>query len=270
MIFILPKATKRQTWKSVVALAALTATYFVAAPSQSAPLATKPSATAPKRVSNLTVAQQLRGRNVTQKLTKYLKRRISSPRGQLTFVIRPGARPDLGHFSEIVIAGNPIQLKKKLQISEFSMRARNVRIDPNAILRDDNRELRTLSANTSVRAVISEDDLTSMLAKGRRSAEMNLRVKFNSGNIRVAGNWKWGWFNGPVVANGKLRLVRGSGGNQVFFDISSLTLNGAQVPGFMKNKFSEQLNPLISYNDLPFLPQIRTIRFVGKKAFLST
>lgn len=225
---------------------------------------------ATSQTSPLTAAQQQRGQEVTRKMTTFLQRRISSPQGKLTLVIRPGARPDLGQFSEVVISGSPIRLKKKLQISEFSMRARNVRIDTVALMRRDDVELHTLAATTTLRAVITEDDLTSMLAKGRRSADMKLRVNFNGGNIRVAGNWKWGWFNGPVVAIGKLRLVRGANGNQVYFDISSLTLNGAQVPAFIKSKFSDQLNPLISYDDLPFLPQIRTIRFVGKKAFLST
>lgn len=220
--------------------------------------------------SPLSVAQQNRGRAVTERLKRYLSRRISSPSGKLTMKIKPGARPDLGQFSEIVIAGKPMQLKKKLRVSEFSMRARNVRIDTAALMREDNRELKTLKATTSVRAVITENDLTTMLARGRRSKEMNLVVRFQGDRIRVAGNWNWGWFNGPVTMIGKLRLAKSASGNQVFFDILSLRLNGAQVPGFMQNKFSERLNPLISYDDLPFLPQIRSIRFVGNKAVLST
>ena len=220
--------------------------------------------------SPLSVAQQQRGLAVTARLKRFLSRRISSPGGKLTMNIKPGARPDLGQFSEIVIAGNPMQLKKKLRISEFSMRARNIRIDTAALMREDDRELKTLKATTSVRAVLTEDDLTTMLARGRRSKEMNLLVRFQGDRIRVSGNWNWGWFSGPVTMIGKLRLAKSAGGNQVFFDILSLRLNGAPVPSFMQNKFSEKLNPLISYDDLPFLPQIRSIRFVGNKAVLST
>ena len=224
----------------------------------------------PVAESSLSVAQQQRGRAVAARLKRFLSRRISSPGGKLTMHIKPGARPDLGQFSEIVIAGKPIRLKKELQVSEFAMRARNIRIDTAALMREDDRELKTLKATTSVRAVITENDLTTMFARGRRSKEMNLLVRFQGDRIRVSGNWNWGWFSGPVTMTGKLRLTKSAGGNQVYFDILSLRLNGASVPSFMQNKFSEKLNPLISYDDLPFLPQIRSIRFVGNKAVLST
>jgi hypothetical protein len=213
--------------------------------------------------------QQQRAKYVVFRLDWFLRKRISSPTGKMTLVIRPGARADLGYFNEVVIAGAPLQIKK-LRISNFALRARNVRLDPGALTRADNREIRTLSSRTSARAIISEDDLTWMFAQGSGSKSMGLRAKFIGNQIRVTGNWNWGWFNGPVTVLGGLRLVKSAGGNQVFCDISSLKLNGAEVPAFMRNKFSEKLNPLISYDQLPFSPNIRTLTFQGSKAIITT
>lgn len=223
----------------------------------------------PAQTAKTATPQQQRAQYVTFRLNKFLRNRISSPTGKLTMVIKPGARADLGFFNEVVIAGAPLQIKK-LRVSDFTLRARNIRLDPNALTRDSKREIRTLAAQTSARAVISEDDLTWMFAQGNSSKSMGLRAKFLGNQIRVTGNWNWGWFSGPVTVLGTLRLVKSGGGNQVFCDISSLKLNGAEVPGFMRNKFSEKLNPLISYDQLPFSPNIRTLTFHGSKAIITT
>lgn len=231
--------------------------------SAAAPLAPKPV------VAKLTPQQQ-RAQFVTMRLTKFLQRRISNPTGgKMTLSIRPAPRADLGYFNEVVISGAPLRIKK-LRVSDFTLRSRNVHLDPAAITREEKRDIRTLSAQTAARAVISEDDLTWMFAQGGTSKSMNLRAKFIGNQIRVAGNWDWGWFSGPVVVTGTLHLVKSAGGNQVFCNISSLKLNGAEVPAFMRNKFSDKLNPLISYDDLPFSPQIRTLTFHGNKAIITT
>ncbi len=219
--------------------------------------------------SALTPQEQQRAANVMFYLKRFLTRRISSPSGKMTLVIKPSARVDLGYFNDVYIAGSPL-LIKKLRVSDFSLHARNVHLSTNAILREDHRDIVTYAAQTAARAVISEDDLTWMFSQGKSSRDMNLRAKFIGNQIRVSGNWNWGWFNGPVIVQGTLHLLKSSGGNQVWCDITSLKLNGAEVPGFIKNKFSEQLNPLISYDDLPFKPNIRTLTFHGSKAIITT
>ncbi len=213
--------------------------------------------------------QQQRAQVVTSQLRSFLSRRISSPTGKMTLQIKPAPRADLGYFNEVFIAGAPLKIKK-LRVSDFSLRARNVHIDPSALLRLKDRDIRTFSAQTSARAVISEDDLTWMFSQGNTSKSMGLRAKFIGNQIRVTGDWNWGWLSGPVSVLGTLQLVKSGGGNQVFCNISSLKLNGSEVPGFLRNKFSDQLNPLISYDQLPFKPNIRSLSFQGTKAILST
>lgn len=230
--------------------------------------ATKPVTTQPA-VSTLTPQQQQRGQQVTANLKRFLSRRISNPRGKMTLVVKAAPRADLGFFSDVYIAGSPL-LIKKLRVSDFSLHARNVHLSTAALLRADDRDIITYASQTTARAVISEDDLTWIFAQGNSSKSMNLRAKFVGNQIRVAGDWSWGWFSGPVVVQGTLRLVKNGGGNQVWCNITSLKLNGAEVPLFLRNKFSDKLNPMISYDELPFKPNIRTLAFKGNKAVITT
>ena len=181
---------------------------------------------------------------------------------QLT--VRPTDRAAEGYFSEIYIAAHPATIKKKLRISALVMRARNVRLDVPHLLREG--KVRTLSSNTTLRAVITEKDLTDLLAKGKHSRAMGLRVKYLGDRMRVTGNWKWGWFNGPIIGVGKLRLAPDY---KIHLDILSLKLNGAEVPQFVKNKFSEKINPVIDYEDMPFRPRFRGVKVEGTKATVS-
>jgi hypothetical protein len=215
----------------------------------------------------LTAAQKAKAQEVSAKLEKILRHRIKSPGGQLQLKIVPSTRADLGYFKEIFIAAKPAQIKRR-RFSELTLHARNVRISPSALLADDDPGIVTLSSQTSMRAVVTEDELTAALAKGRDSADKGLRVKFvGDGRLRVTGMWKWNWFSGPMDALGKLHL---GPGHTVVADIQSLKLNGREVPQAVKNKFSERINPLVDYTDLPFRPPFKTLRFVGGKAVITT
>jgi len=201
---------------------------------------------------------------VTNALTRALQNRISSPGGKPTLVVRPTNRASQGYFSEIVIAANPAQVKK-LRFSEMTLRARNVRIDVNHLLKVG--KVRTLSSQTSLRAVVTESDLQNVLAQGKHSKGMGIKVKFLNDRVRVTGNWKWSWFNGPVEGVGKLRLAPG---HKVHFDIISLKLSGREVPQLVKNKFRERINPLVDYEDLPFRPPFKSVKLTGNKAVVTT
>jgi hypothetical protein len=214
----------------------------------------------------LTAAQQARAQEITSKLEHALRDRIKSPGGHLQLKIVPGARADLGYFTEVFIAAKPAQIKRR-RFSELTLRARNVRVSPAALLADHSRIV-TITSQTTMRAVVTEDELTAALAKGRDSADKGLRVQFaGSGKVRVTGTWKWSWFSGPMDAVGKLRL---GSGHTVVADIQTLKLNGREVPQALKNQFSQRINPLVDYTDLPFRPPFKTLRFAGDKAIIST
>jgi hypothetical protein len=212
-----------------------------------------------------TAQQQQRAQQVTSALTTFLRKRVKSPTGKLQLVVRPGARADAGHFSEIYIAGNPASVKK-LRVSELAMRARNVRINVPELMKSENKELETISSQTSLRIVVTEKDLESMLARGKTTGSMGLRVKYLEDRMQISGNVNYAMLNGPVVGTGRLRLAAD---HKVYLDILSLKLNGAEAPPFIKQRFSERINPLISYDELPFRPRFKSLKFVGNKAILS-
>lgn len=208
-------------------------------------------------------ARQARGRQVAGALERLLRARVSSPGKRLHLVIRAGARADEGYFSEILLSGGPVQVKK-LRISELSLRARQVRLDVPALLNEG--KIRTLASRSALRAIVTESDLVALLARGRSTRDMKMRVKYLGDRIRVSGNWNWGWLNGPIVGEGRLRLMPGS---RVNFDIISLKLNGSELPDFVKTRFSDRINPLLSYEDIPFQPRFRSLQLKGNKAILA-
>ena len=204
---------------------------------------------------------------VPQRVEKILRERVISPTNNLKLVLKPGARAAEGYFDEIIVEGQPVRIKK-LRIAEFSVHAKDVRISVPGLAEG---KIRTIKATTKMRAVVTEDDLTAMLALGKSTATMGLKVKYlkdkEHGDVmQVTGNWAWSWFSGPIVGLGKLRVTDD---NKVFADILSLKLNGREVPGFVKSKFSEKLNPVLDYNDVPFQPRFRSLKVEGPRAILN-
>ena len=203
------------------------------------------------------------GHYVTNVLRNVLESKVSSPGGNLDLEIQPTAKADQGYFSDVVISGSPVQIKH-LRVTELQLHATGVRVDVPFLLA--NRKVNTLQSTTTLRAVVTEDDLTAMLAQGKATSTMGLKVKYIGGDqVRVAGNWQMSWFSGPIVATGRLKLVPG---HKVNAEIDSLKLNGAEVPQFVKDKFMEKINPVIDYQDVPFQPKFKGLKVVGNKAIL--
>ncbi len=211
-------------------------------------------------------AQNAKAQQVTASLNKFLHKKLSSPNGSLRIVVKPGARADAGYFSEVAIYGKPAMLKNRMPVTELQMRATNVHISPSMILRQHKRDLVTIASTTALRIVISEDDLTQMFANGKSSANMHLKAKFLGDRLRVAGNMKLGWLNGPVVATGKMRV---GADHMVYIDLLTLQLNGVEAPAALKANFSNRLNPLISANDLPFRPIFKPLKFYGPRVIIT-
>jgi hypothetical protein len=211
----------------------------------------------------LPAAAETMAQKNTRLLEVALRKRIQSPGGKMEVKIVPGAHAAQGIFQEVYVSAVPAQIKRR-RFSELVLSARNVKMDMAQLSKG---KLETISSQTKLRAIVTENELSQALARGRESADKNIRVKFqNNGTVRVTGDWKWGWFSGPVEAIGKLRL----GPNYtVVADISTLKLNGTIVPAPLKNKFQERINPLVDYKDLPFRPPFKSLRFIGSKAYIS-
>lgn len=210
-------------------------------------------------------ALDARDKKVTAQVESILRDLIKSPTGKpATIQISPNARASEGYFDRIVIKGAPLQFKK-LYVSEFLLDARNVKVDVPAL--SSVRKIRTSRSTTTLRAVISEDDLTKMLRHSSGTKDMNLRVKYVGDKMRVTGNLNYPLVNGPVTGVAKLRQ---GANHKVFLDILSLQLRGVEAPGFVKSQLSNRINPVIDYEDLPFHPPFKTLKVVGNKAYLST
>jgi len=210
----------------------------------------------------IAIAASESGARVTQVLENYLRKRISSPGGQLDIKITPSTKADQGYFTDVLIVAKPARIKDR-QFSLLRLRAQNVHIDPAALLQKN--DLETISSATSLYAEVTDQELTKALAGGKKSSVMNLKVNFKGDLIQVSGNYNWGLFSGPFTATGKLHLASG---HQIVADIQSLKINGFEAPAFIKSKFSERINPLIDYNDLPFKPPFRKLVIQGNKAIV--
>jgi len=232
------------------------------------PLEAAPKTAKPKPApAAKTVQVDAQGQRVIAALSKFLRGRVTNPNGKLQLKLVPTARVAEGYFSEIYMAGHPAQIKK-LHLSELVMRARNVHINVPHLMQTG--RLQTFTSNTSLRAVISEGDLTNLLAKGKHSKDMGLKVKYVKhptwGDVmHVTGKLNWTLINGPVSGYGKLKLMPG---HQVHLEILSMQLRGHEVPAFIKNQFMNKVNPVVEYDDLPFRPKIKALKVQGGKATL--
>lgn len=202
---------------------------------------------------------------VTAQVNSILKNLVKSPSGAPVLIqVTPNARASQGYFDRIVIKGAPLQFKK-LYVSEFALDARNVKVDVSAL--SSVKKIRTSASTTTLRAVISDDDLTKMLSRSKSTRDMNLRVKYVGDKMNVSGNLNYPLVNGPVTGVAKLRQ---SADHKVYLDILSLKLRGIEAPGFIKNQLYNRINPVIDYQDLPFNPIFKSLKVVSNKAYLST
>jgi hypothetical protein len=254
----------RRAQRTLPALALLPLSSFAAAQLAQAAPQPRGGAQAQAGAGMKPVVVDAAGQRVVKALEKALRANISSPSGKVKLVIRPTARASQGYFSEISIVGRPAKVRK-LQISEVDLRARGVRIDVGYLFSTG--KVRTLNTKTSLRAVVTDADLTRLLAQGKRTRDMGLRVAYIGGDrMRVSGNLNYTLLNGPVTGVARLKLAADK---KVNLDIVSLQLRGREVPGFLKNQLMGRVNPVIDYEDLPFRPQFRSITFKGNKATLS-
>lgn len=202
---------------------------------------------------------------VVTELENVLRKRVKSANGgRINIRIVPTERASEGYFSEIAISGVNARIKK-LYVSEINLNAKNVQIDIPTLLNE--KKINTFKSTTSLRAVISDSDLTRMLAEGKNTADMKLNVKYAGDRMNVTGNLNYMLLKGPVEGSAKLRA---GGDHKLFLDIISLKLRGAEIPAFMKNQFSNHINPVIDYKDLPFNPPLKSLKVVGNKATIST
>ena len=205
------------------------------------------------------------GQRVTNRVEELLRGVIKSQDGHpLSVQLSPTARASQGYFSDVKIAGGATRLKS-LFVSQFQLHSQNVQVDVPALYSIG--KVKTLRAQTQMRVIISEDDLTKMLAAGKSTKDMKLKVKYVGDKMRVTGVLNFPFLNGPIAGVAKLRQTPD---HNVYLDILSMQLRGVEAPGFVKNQLSNRINPVVNYATVPFNPPFRSLKVVGNKAYLST
>lgn len=207
----------------------------------------------------------VQGQKVVRRVAQVLRSTIETQDGTpLSVQLTPTSNAAQGYFSDVKISGGATKLKS-LFVSEFQLHSQNVQVDVPFLWSDG--KVRTKKAQTQMRVVITEQDLTRMLAGSKSTKDMGLKVKYVGDKMSITGNLNYRFLNGPVSGLGKLRQTSD---HNVYLDILSLQLRGVEVPGFIKSQLSSHINPVIKYASVPFSPPFRTLRVVGNKAILST
>lgn len=205
------------------------------------------------------------GQKVVNRVDQLLRSTIKNQDGsRLNIKLTPTANAAQGYFSDVRISGGATKLKS-LFVSEFQLHSQNVQVDVPSLWSVG--KVRTKKANTQLRVVITEEDLTRMLASGKHTKDMELKVKYVGDKMQITGKLNYTFLNGPVSGVGKLRQTAD---HNVYLDILSLQLRGVEAPGFIKNQLASRINPVVNYANVPFNPPFRSLRVVGNKAILST
>lgn len=205
------------------------------------------------------------GQKVVKRVEQLLRGIIKNQDGTpLSIRLTPTSKASQGYFSEIRISGGATKLKS-LFATEFQLHAQNVQIDVPALWSEG--KVRTKKAQTQMRVVITEQDLTKMLGNSKSTKDMGLTVKYVGDKMSITGTLNYPFVNGPISGLGKLRQTSD---HNVYLDILSLQLRGVEAPGFIKNQLSSRINPVIKYATVPFSPPFRSLRVIGNKAILST
>ena len=140
------------------------------------------------------------------------------------------------------------------------------KVDVEKLMKEN--DLEFVSAKSqSIHAVATPEDFSFMLAKGKDTKHMKLRVKFGDNKIHVTGNWKLYVFQGPMDLVGKFRLRNSE---QVDLIVDSLKINDRSAPPSVIRQFEEKLNPLMDTSDFPFRPKLRTVKIEGQHLILSS
>lgn len=170
-----------------------------------------------------------------------------------------------GRFKTIILRSTPAAIKK-MPVESIDMRADDVTIDVTRLFKND--EIATVKcAKTRLEAVVSEDNLNTLFARGKSTKDMHLKASFVDGKVRITGQWKLFMFKGPIETVGKLALTKD---NNLNFDMESLKMNNAEAPDSVKKQFMSRINPVVEFSDLPFQPKVSTITFRGHKVHVST
>ncbi len=192
-------------------------------------------------------------------LDSYLRTLIVNPKGKngvrIEIVGRSEGEMDQGRLQLITISSSPAQIKG-VYLKEFRGRVVDAVIDVPALLQQ--RKLITVRVKESVvDGVLDGEALEKMFALGKSTRPMKIQVQVLNDVVRLTGVLTLIGINNPFEA--LCRVISRPEGLYVM--IEELKVNGIPAPGFLRSRLEKKINPVVDRNDLPFSPEIRSVRF---------
>ncbi len=196
---------------------------------------------------------------IVQALEQLLRRDVTNPKDANGVHIRivPASSDETakGKLRLVEIVSKPAKIKGVF-LREFRGLAVEPVVNVQALLKEG--KLKTVSVKESVvEGVMDAESLEQMFAQGKSTSPMNIQVQITD--------------DGRAVLRGKLNLLRipnpfeaicrvEPGKDGLYVRIDELKVNGVPAPGFLRSKLEEKVNPIVERDDLPFHPEIKTVR----------
>jgi hypothetical protein len=158
-----------------------------------------------------------------------------------------------GYFSSVSIDGAPVKVGQ-IEIASIWLRAKNLRLDVSALKAGT---VQVLSGQVNARVVISEGNMTSLLAKQPQTAGMNLKAHILSNGVEIAGRSTTGLLRGDVRLFGVILPKPGA----IAFQVNAFTVNGSPVSALLKAIAQAQVNAALKVEDIPFKPLFKSVSY---------
>ncbi len=199
--------------------------------------------------------------DVQQRLHKKLGKRWTCKK--LVVKVTPyesQAETDRGHFRSILIKTDAAT-RKGLTIAPLMLKSYDVVLDLNALYKDN--EIVTKSRRTThIEAKMTEQDLNKLwLTKDMPIKQ--LHVDLGDGDVTCTGVYKLGWGN-RLKLIGEFEVKKET---ELHFKAKGGWINGVPLPLGLLNQVLKLMNPLLTFQDLPFAPRIK--QFIIKDTYVA-
>lgn len=197
------------------------------------------------------------------RLETVVRQNIPTGHKPLKIQIKPARAVAAGYFSSVAVDGAPIKVKL-LDISQFWLRAENIRLDLPSLQQG---RVKVLSGQVSARLTITEANITDLLARQQETAGMNFKARILKDAVQISGNATSGLVPGAVKLVGVLTPQQGG---LVTFKLNTLTVNGSPVLPLVKMIAQGQVNSALRVDNIPFTPAFKTVRYEKDRVVVST
>lgn len=205
---------------------------------------------------------------IVQALERVLRQTVTNPRNPDAVTVRiVSASPQetlQGKLQLVEISAKPAKVKGVF-LREFYGRAVEPVVDVRALLKEG--KLKTLAVKEAVmEGVMDAEALEQIFAQGKSTRSMRIKVRVTDDErVRLQGILTLLGINNPFEA--VCRVEPGKDG--LYVRIDELRLNGIPAPAVLRSRLEERVNPVVKREDLPFHPEIRSVRIYQQLIYVN-